>query len=193
MSNYYNSTIQKKTGKCLDCGNETFLTAGRCSTHYSIYRKKLMLEKQKEKNKIRSLKSLPVNKEMAVKNGKAVDVEQELWYKMVANEIRKNPYCWETGEYISESDYRNASAHIFPKSIFKSVSTHPMNFLILSPRNGSHDKTHRLDTFSKMKVFKIAVERFKIFEPLITEKHKYLNTFKEYAEKYYSLFDKKLN
>ena len=112
----------------------------------------------------------------------------ELWFAMVANEIRKSPYCWETGEFISEDDYRNASAHIFPKSIFKSIATHPLNFLILSPRNGSHDRTHRLDTFSKMKVFKIAVDRFKIFEPFITEKHKYLNTFKEYAETLFTIY-----
>lgn len=104
---------------------------------------------------------------------------QELWFGMVAEEIRKNPFCWNCGEKISESDFRNSSGHIFPKSIFNSVATHPLNFIVVGNRCGCHDDTHRIDKFSKMPVFKIAVERFRIFEPLITEKHKLLDLFKE--------------
>jgi hypothetical protein len=114
----------------------------------------------------------------------AEDTELELWFRRIALEIEKNPYCWETGAYISKNDYRNATSHIFPKSVFLSVATHPMNYLILSPRNGSHDKTHRIDTFSKMKVFSIAIERFYLFEKEITEHHKYLNLFKEAIKNY---------
>ena len=112
------------------------------------------------------------------------NTELELWFRRIALEIEKNPYCWETGDYISAKDYRSATSHIFPKAIFKSISTHPMNFLILSPRNGSHDKTHRIDTFSQMKVFPIAIERFYLFEKEITEQHKYLDLFKEAIKNY---------
>lgn len=112
------------------------------------------------------------------------NTELELWFRRIALEIEKNPYCWETGDYISAKDYRSATSHIFPKAIFKSVSTHPMNFLVLSPRNGSHDKTHRIDTFSQMKVFPIAIERFYLFEKEITEQHKYLDLFKEAIKNY---------
>jgi hypothetical protein len=136
--------------------------------------KRSIIQKAIAKNtdtaKVRELINMPENIEM---------VNQEKWFRHVAKVIEANPYCWETGEYISEADYRNATAHIFPKAHFGSVATHPLNFLILSPRNGAHDKTHRLDTFCKMKVWPIAVKRFLEFEPLITEKHKYLNTFKE--------------
>jgi hypothetical protein len=59
-----------------------------------------------------------------------------------------------------------------------------MNFLVLSPRNGSHDKTHRIDTFSQMKVFPIAIERFYLFEKEITEQHKYLDLFREAIKNY---------
>lgn len=121
---------------------------------------------------------------------KVIESEQnelEEFFEMAAKQIKKNPYCWETGDYISVVDYRSATAHIFPKSIFKSIQSHPLNFLILSPRNGAHNKTHRLDTFAKMDVFPIAIKRFLEFEPLITEKHKYLDQFKKYANDYIEL------
>lgn len=145
-----------------------------------VVQKKIASKKKSEqtkrlKNKIRKL-------------GNEVETEKDLerrrldlFFEMVAKEIEKKPYCWETGEFISKTDYRNATAHIFPKAIFKSISTHPMNYLVLSARNGSHDKTHRLDTFSKMKVWRLAVERFKIFEHEIKERHKYLDLFKSYV------------
>lgn len=113
--------------------------------------------------------------------------ELEQFFEIAAKQIKKNPYCWETGDYISVMDYRSATAHIFPKSIFLSVASHPLNFLILSPRNGAHNKTHRLDTFAKMDVFPIAIKRFLEFEPFITEKHKYLDQFKKYVNDYIEL------
>jgi hypothetical protein len=112
------------------------------------------------------------------------NTELELWFRRIALGIERSPYCWETGDYISARDYRSATSHIFPKAIFKSISTHPMNFLVLSPRNGSHDKTHRIDTFSQMKVFPIAIERFYLFEKEITEQHKYLDLFREAIKNY---------
>jgi len=113
--------------------------------------------------------------------------DQDKFFDMAAKEIKKNPYCWETGDYISEGDYRASTAHIFPKSIFLSISCHPLNYLVLSPRNGSHNKTHRLDTFAKMDVWPIAIKRFQKFEHLITEKHKYLDQFKKLANDYIEL------
>ena len=131
---------------------------------------------KREKIKVRSL----IDRDS---NEAKLQVELNKWYAYVATIIEANPRCWETKEPISKKDYRNATAHIFPKSIFPSVATHPLNFLVLSARNGSHDKTHRLDTFSKMKVFPLAVERFNKFKDKIKEKHKYLDMFQEYANK----------
>lgn len=111
---------------------------------------------------------------------KRADLEQ--WFDNIARQIRNSPFCWECKAYISERYYRHATAHIFPKAIFESVATHPMNYLILGAACGCHDKTHRLDTFSDMKVFGEACRRFKLFEKSITEKHKYLNTFKQYVD-----------
>ena len=89
--------------------------------------------------------------------------------------------CWECGDTIFKSDYRNSTGHIFPKSIFLSVASNKYNFLVVGNRCGCHNKTHTLATFSKMKVFPVAVNRFMKFGNLITEKHKYLTLFKEYA------------
>jgi len=91
--------------------------------------------------------------------------------------------CWECGDIISPKDYRSASAHIFPKSLFPSISSNEYNLLILGARCNCHNLSHRLDTFSQMKVFPTAVNRFLKFGHLITEKHKYLTLFKEYANK----------
>jgi len=107
--------------------------------------------------------------------------EMAAFWKKAEKEIAKKPYCWECNDYIAPQDYRAATAHIFPKSIFESVSANDFNYLVLGARCGCHNLSHRLDTFSKMKVFPVAVNRFIKFGHLITEKHKYLTLFKEYA------------
>lgn len=107
--------------------------------------------------------------------------EMAAFWKKAEKEIAKKPYCWECGDFISPQDYRSATAHIFMKSTFPSVASNEFNYLVLGARCGCHNLSHRLDTFSKMKVFPVAVNRFMKFGNLITEKHKYLTLFKEYA------------
>ena len=107
--------------------------------------------------------------------------EMSLFWKKAESVIAKKPYFWECGDFISPKDYRAATAHIFMKSIFESVASNEWNFVVLGARCGCHNLSHRLDTFSKMKVFPTAVNRFVKFGHLITEKHKYLTLFKEYA------------
>lgn len=109
--------------------------------------------------------------------------EMDAFWKYAESVIDKKPYCWECGDFISKNDYRAATAHIFPKSIFESVASNKWNFLVLGARCGCHDKSHRLDTFSQMKVFPTAINRYMKFGELITEKHKYLSLFQDYANK----------
>jgi len=104
------------------------------------------------------------------------------FFEDAAIEIAKNPQCWECKEPISPKDYRNSTAHILPKEFFKSIATHPLAYVVAGNRCGCHNKTHRLDLFSKMKIFPVAVARFRQIEPLIKEKHKLLHQFKEYAD-----------
>lgn len=108
--------------------------------------------------------------------------EMNHFWKNAENVIKKSgSKCWECGDYINPKDYRSATAHIFMKSTFPSVASNEFNFVVLGSRCGCHNLSHRLDTFSKMKVFPVAVNRFMKFGHLITEKHKYLTLFKEYA------------
>lgn len=101
----------------------------------------------------------------------------QLWFEEIKR--REQPVCWETGDKIPEAYMRAATAHILPKKDniggFPSVATHPLNYLILSPLNGSHDKTHTWSKFQEMKVWPQAVERFKKIYPFIALKErKYL-------------------
>ena len=103
------------------------------------------------------------------------------FFKEAAVEIAKDPRCWECKAKIDPWDYRNATAHILPKGIFHSIETHPLCYVVANTRCGCHGKTHRMDTFAKMKIFPLAVSRFRQFEHLITEKHKLLDEFLKYA------------
>ncbi len=175
-----------KYGDCSNCPatNTNVVKRGKvllCLNCKRAVDNKNQLAKQRERIQVRSL----IDKKPTEQKNL-----QELWFAMVAQEIEKSPYCWETGDFIQKEvrlfgtervmdNYRNASCHILPKSIFKSVATHPLNFLILSASNGSHEKTHRVDTFVKMKCWPIAAERLKQILPYVKERHKILALFKE--------------
>jgi hypothetical protein len=186
------SSIQDKIGICCDCtdGVEKPLIAGRCKyKHYKIHRDKIALEKIKAKNKFRSLKSEPKNKEILLEKGIIEDENLELFFKLAATEISKCPWCLECGAFIGlnkvndspeiykskitiEQIYRNATAHIFAKAIFHSVRAHPKNYLPLPASCGCHNKTHRWDTFVKMKCWDIAVAHIKEIYPYIDDSEK---------------------
>jgi hypothetical protein len=125
----------------------------------------------------RPRKPLPAYKYKPKENKDEIDAFFQDCYRIIA----AYPRCSNCDAPIPIQFYRHAVAHIIPKSIFESVATHPLNWLKLGATCGCHDLTHRLDTFSKMFVFRFAVDRFKVFEPLITEKHKHLDAFREYA------------
>lgn len=177
------STIKKKYCKEEGCGRLPQIGLnGWCFTHAP----------EEIKSKYKSKKDYHVKKNNAAKYAStklrmanyAGNTEQEMWFKRIALEIENKPYCWECNQYIPKKFYRAATAHIFPKSLFPSIATHPLNFLVLAA-GCCHDKTHRIDTFSKMKVFPIAIERFYQFEKEIKENHKYLDLFKEAIKNYH--------
>lgn len=109
--------------------------------------------------------------------------EQEKWYKKVAKEIAKNPYCQECGTFIpdryfdlkadkyvlTDRFYRAASAHILAKALFPSVKIHPLNKIIAGSGCGCHNKTHRWDTFQKMNVWPLALERIEMMFPELSQ------------------------
>jgi hypothetical protein len=105
-------------------------------------------------------------------------IELENFFDYVAKEIAKNPHCWECGAFIPKAYYRSSSAHVIQKRKeygFPSVAANKDNFLIL----GAHCKCHgRYDTCweyaAQMKVFPIAIEKFKKIYPFI-DKSEYKN------------------
>lgn len=97
----------------------------------------------------------------------------EEWFDSVIKVIDKNPYCWNCGKYIAQSFRRAACAHIIPKRKtygFPSVATHEMNYVVLGAGCGCHSKyDNSWEDAIQMKVWPIAVERFKAFKEFIDE------------------------
>lgn len=91
----------------------------------------------------------------------------EKWFEQTMKAVEKNPYCWNCGKFIPRSFYKAACAHIVPKRKtygFPSVSTHDMNFVVLGAGCGCHAKyDNSWDDAQSMKIWPIAVERFKTF------------------------------
>lgn len=177
------STIKRKSCKHEGCTKMPQIScAGYCWDHCP----------EEIKLKYKSKRELQIKKSNAAKlatsklrmdNYKS-NVEQDLWYRARSLEVSNNQKCWECGRYVPTKYVRAASAHILFKSIFESVATHPLNFLFLCGANGCHEKSHTIETFSKMTCFPIAIERFYLFEKEIKEHHKYLELFKEAIKNY---------
>lgn len=104
----------------------------------------------------------------AVKNNN-IESDLDKWFSEIEDRHFSSGFgiCMETGDSIPRAYARAATAHLLPKKIFKSVATHPLNYLILSAANGSHDKTHRIDKFIKMKIWPQAKERILQMIPLL--------------------------
>lgn len=100
-------------------------------------------------------------------------LELEKWYETICKKIDMNPYCWNCGKRITKPFYRAACAHVIPKRKnygFPSVATHPANYLILGAGCGCHSKYDMCwEDAKKLKVWEIAVERFKAIYPSIDE------------------------
>lgn len=85
--------------------------------------------------------------------------------------------CMECGEAIPSIFSRHATAHLLPKKLFKSVATHPLNYLILGAGCGCHEKSHRIDKFIQLKCWPEAARRIKEMIPLLpTDELKYLSS-----------------
>jgi len=185
--------VISNTCKFIGCPNiKGIAYGGYCETHKDhdpgFHRKQLEKQAKKDGKKLMKITGtfeMPSNLTEKVVNLGALKYVLELkdFYNEVALEIEKNPRCWECNAWISPKDYRNATAHILPKEHFKSVATHPLCYVVAGNRCGCHQRTHRLDLFSKMKIFPIAVSRFRQIEHLIKEKHALLHEFRDYALK----------
>lgn len=98
--------------------------------------------------------------------------------------IEQITHCENCGMEISSPGAKNV-AHILPKSSFKSVMTEPQNVMYLcsdldrQDGKGCHDRYDTgWETAKTMDIWETAVERFRTFEHLVTERSLALIHFK---------------
>lgn len=138
--------------------------------------------KNRVKSKVRSLISRPDNLEGL---GRVKEAEMKLYWMLAINELAKNPFCQECGAVIPNKKqnwttgvmeetnvfYRAATAHVLPKRDnygFPSVASNPNNRLFLGSGCGCHQRYDKSwEDAAQMKVFPIAIEKFKLLYPLI--------------------------
>lgn len=156
------SSIKRKACKHKGCNKMPQLScAGYCWEHCPEEIKLKFKSKKDLQRKAANARKY-ANTKLRMANYKE-NTELELWFRSAALELSKHPYCEECGAYIPQEFYRAATAHILPKKKeygFPSVATHPLNKLFLGAGCGCHNKSHRWDTFSKMKVWEKAVANF---------------------------------
>ena len=160
------STIKPKKGCCPDCGDgsEKYLTAGRCQHHHKKYKS---LKKEAERKE----KDLGEGNESFQQF-----LELDKWFKLRVSEMKG--VCAECGGPTSKNIYKYAIcsvAHIFPKSKFKSIATHPLNWMELGAMCGCHSKSEDYEKAMTMKIWPEMLRRIKILVPEISaEERKYI-------------------
>lgn len=123
--------------------------------------------KEKKPLRAKSLKRQAEERSTKKAGGDPHDMEVEEFFDKVAKEEAGDCHCWECNGFVPDKFIRHATAHIFPKDAFRSIAAHPKNYLILAA-SCCHNNSHRMDLFSKMNIFREAVDRFFEFEPCLT-------------------------
>lgn len=104
--------------------------------------------------------------------------EKEQWFLDRRKEMTGN--CWHCGgKSCKNADmyFRNSIAHILPKSIFKSVAYHPLNWIELcfwDPSCHTNFDNHTLDVID-LNCFDTVIERFvKIYPEIDAKERKHI-------------------
>lgn len=171
-----------KYGICIDCSkNEDFeskrkemkVIASRCLYHYKAFRAKVCAKRKEMKGNTSIKKINRFSNETKRKEMKPV-LNLVSWYRARMSECLG--ICAECGERIPIAFRHHSIAHVLPKSPnsgFPSVATHEENFIELGAGCGCH---HKYDSnwlsASKMKIFPLAKEKFKLMEPFIAEEER---------------------
>lgn len=151
------STIKPKIGRCIDCSitePPKRLVAGRCPYHYKNFRSRVSTERQKENNQDASFEA----------------TKRQEWFR--ARVMEMTGFCAECKAPTSKYNFKYAIcsvAHILPKSIFKSVEFHPLNWMELGAQCGCHSRSEVWSNATEMKVWGEMVARFRLFVDDIAE------------------------
>jgi len=177
--------MQLKTGQCPDCVTnhiytEKPLIAGRCQMHYKVYRSKI----SKDRRLVRGLQE-PRKQTHFQQTTDLYD-----WFENRGKEL--TGVCAKCNGKSCKGDpkyQRFSIAHIFPKSQFQSVATHPMNFIELCFWGESCHTNYDnqgIESVIHTPAWIAMVERFNAFEDLLTPAEKgkhFYQVFKKYAQK----------
>lgn len=97
----YNSTIQQKTGLCIDCndGREKPITAGRCNNHYRTYRNLVSQQRVSQREAARENKTIE-EKDLSdlIKD---CDILYSRWLRMSSADKDGNCQCYTCGKTVS--------------------------------------------------------------------------------------------
>lgn len=119
--------------------------------------KLLATVKKKEIPKISKKRAAEMRLEQKTGTGRAATkASQDVWFEKIEKEHWGDSdrcACSECGEQIPVAFARHATAHLFPKRLFPSVATHPLNYMILGAGCGCHEKTHRIDKIVTLRVW----------------------------------------
>lgn len=141
---------------------------------------KAMAKQKSLSTKIRSLQNDPSNLAILEEKGIVKNNDLELWFLHRMNTLQPIcANCGKIGEYLLEEKnnklWRSCQGHLLPKRHFKSISSHPLNGLVLG--SGFSGLCHCHDTYdsnwlaaSKMDIWQEVCNRFLILYPLINQK-----------------------
>ena len=116
---------------------------------------------------ISAKRAAKLKEEKAANKGQETALQK--WYFEIMR--TESPVCWESGEKFKtdRKTFIGCIAHVLPKSLFPSIATHPLNYMILlkwMPKRGAPYAPHSQYDSSwsaaeKMKVWPVAVDRFR--------------------------------
>lgn len=169
------NNAQNGSNSAVLCGNVQ-LIAGRCRYHYWIFRQKAAKERNLQRGIPQKTAFRLKKPQKAAKNLNKEIVNLVSWYNDRKNEFTGR--CQECGAVIPYYLRHSSVAHVLPKKKdygFPSVATHPQNAIELGPGAvcGCHTKyDNSWLSASKMKIFPLAKEKFKLIEPFIAEEER---------------------
>lgn len=102
--------------------------------------------------------------------------EHQIWFNERRPELTGICQCG-CGQKSSKHDdknFRSSICHIFPQRLFKSIELHPENFVERNFWDGCHSNmdNRSMDLWPNFADWDVIKAKFKILEPLLTEKEK---------------------
>ncbi|MBP6694995.1 MAG: hypothetical protein KA161_07690 [Saprospiraceae bacterium] len=177
----------RKRGKdliCLNCirGIDTSKQVQKALNREKEIAVKEMNPKEKREVKKRVASSV----RSLVTKQKAPDKLLDLWFMLVRRKLTGTCQCG-CGKPSSKNDdkyYKHSCCHLFPKRIFKSIATHPKNYIERAFWGGCHTNLDEqgIDKWPFMADWEHIKELFHELAPLLTDE--------ERTSKFYSNFEK---